>query len=122
MPIPRPGTMRCAASATACSKASGWSTSCCCCSRRKPAPPSRVVTAAILGSASGVTLRVADNEPGIPADQRERVFERFYRLHDDGPGGSGLGLPIVREIAAASHADVKLSDPPSGNGLIVSVN
>ncbi len=84
-------------------------------------PPGGVVTAAILGSASGVTLRVEDNGPGIPADQRERVFERFYRLHDDGPGGSGLGLPIVREIAAASRADVKLSDPPSGNGLIVSV-
>src|SRR6267378_4109076 len=84
-------------------------------------PPGGVVTAAVLGSTSGVTLRVADNGPGIPADQRERVFERFYRLHDDGPGGSGLGLPIVREIAAASRADVKLSDPPSGNGLIVSV-
>ena len=84
-------------------------------------PPGGAVTAAILGSASGVTLRVEDNGPGIPADQRERVFERFYRLHDDGPGGSGLGLPIVREIAAASRADVKLSDRPSGNGLIVSV-
>jgi two-component system sensor histidine kinase TctE len=84
-------------------------------------PPGGMVTAAVLGSASGVTLRVEDNGPGIPADQRERVFERFYRLHDDGPGGSGLGLPIVREIAAASRADVRLSDPPSGNGLIVSV-
>src|SRR5437588_782192 len=84
-------------------------------------PPGGAVTAAILGSASGVTLRVEDNGPGIPADQRERVFERFYRLHDDRPGGSGLGLPIVREIAAASRADVKLSDRPSGNGLIVSV-
>jgi two-component system sensor histidine kinase TctE len=84
-------------------------------------PPGGMVTAAVLGSASGVTLRVEDNGPGIPADQRERVFERFYRLQDDGPGGSGLGLPIVREIAAASRADVRLSDPPSGNGLIVSV-
>jgi len=84
-------------------------------------PPGGVVTAAVLGSTSGVTLCVEDNGPGIPAEQRERVFERFYRLHDDGPGGSGLGLPIVREIAAASRADVKLSDPPSGNGLVVSV-
>src|SRR5229473_2081469 len=84
-------------------------------------PPGGVVTAAILGSASGVTLRVEDNGPGIPADQRERVFERFYRLHDDGPGGSGLGLPIVREIAAASRASVQLSDPPRGTGLVVSV-
>src|ERR1700704_4217819 len=84
-------------------------------------PPGGAVTAAILGSASGVTLRVEDNGPGIPADQRERVFERFYRLHDDGPGGSGLGLPIVREIAAASRARVTLGEPPGGKGLLVSV-
>ena len=52
---------------------------------------------------------------------RSRVFERFYRLHEDGAGGSGLGLPIVREIAAASRASVQLSDPGQGTGLVVSV-
>ena len=84
-------------------------------------PRGGVVTAAIEGGDERVTLRIEDNGPGIPAEQRERVFERFYRLHDDGPGGSGLGLPIVREIAAASRAQVQLSDAPRGTGLIVSV-
>lgn len=85
------------------------------------APRRGVVTAAIDASGDRVTLRIEDNGPGIPVEQRERVFERFYRLHDDGPGGSGLGLPIVREIAAASRASVQLSDPARGTGLVVSV-
>src|SRR5882762_9048460 len=84
-------------------------------------PHRGVVTAAIEGAAERVTLRIEDNGPGIPAEQRERVFERFYRLHEDGAGGSGLGLPIVREIAAASRASVQLSDPGQGTGLVVSV-
>jgi two-component system, OmpR family, sensor histidine kinase TctE len=84
-------------------------------------PRGGVVTAAIEGAAERVTLRIEDNGPGIPPEQRERVFERFYRLHDDGSGGSGLGLPIVREIAAASRARVELSAPPRGSGLVVSV-
>jgi two-component system sensor histidine kinase TctE len=85
------------------------------------APRGGVVTAAIESGDERVTLRIEDNGPGIPVEQRERVFERFYRLHDDGPGGSGLGLPIVREIAAASRASVQLSDPARGTGLVVSV-
>src|SRR6267142_1407436 len=85
------------------------------------APRGGVVTAAIDASGDRVTLRIEDNGPGIPLEQRERVFERFYRLHDDGPGGSGLGLPIVREIANASRASVQLSDPARGSGLVVSV-
>jgi two-component system sensor histidine kinase TctE len=84
-------------------------------------PSGGVVTAAIGSTGDHVSLRIEDNGPGIPFDQRERVFERFYRLHDDGPGGSGLGLPIVREIAAASCAQVTLGEPPGGKGLVVSV-
>jgi two-component system sensor histidine kinase TctE len=84
-------------------------------------PPGGTVTAAVVADERRVTLRIEDNGPGIPAEQRERVFERFYRLHDATPGGCGLGLPIVREIAAASLAKVTLSDPPGGRGLVVSV-
>jgi two-component system sensor histidine kinase TctE len=84
-------------------------------------PRGGVVTAALEGSAESVTLRIEDNGPGIPVEQRERVFEPFYRLQDDGPGGSGLGLPIVREIAAASQASVQLAAPLRGSGLVVSV-
>jgi signal transduction histidine kinase len=63
-------------------------------------------------------LAVADDGPGVPAADRERVFERFTRLHDDrsrASGGSGLGLAIVRELAVAAGGAVLLED--SGPGL-----
>lgn len=83
-------------------------------------PDRGVVTAVLEASAARVTLRIEDNGPGIPAEERERVFERFYRHDAAASGGCGLGLPIVREIAAASGARVALSEPPGG-GLAVSV-
>jgi signal transduction histidine kinase len=46
-------------------------------------------------------LAVADDGPGIPEDERERVFDRFYRVQESRSrqsGGTGLGLPIVRDI------------------------
>jgi two-component system OmpR family sensor kinase len=51
----------------------------------------------------GLTIRVADTGPGLPPDQLDRIFERFFRVdeartHDDEPGGTGLGLSIVRAI------------------------
>jgi len=84
-------------------------------------PEHGIVTAAIEANAESVTLRIEDNGPGIPPGQRELVFERFYRLHDDVSDGWGLGLPIVREIALASNARVELSDRAEGSGLVVTV-
>jgi two-component system, OmpR family, sensor kinase len=71
-------------------------------------------------------LRVVDNGPGIPADEREVVFDRFYRGRDAhalarDPGGSGLGLAIVRAIAGHHQARVSLHTPASGMGLEVRV-
>ena len=63
--------------------------------------------------------------PGIPAAERERVFERFHRgahADDAAPGtGSGLGLSIVRRIADAHGATVTLDDGAGGKGLAVRV-
>jgi signal transduction histidine kinase len=67
-----------------------------------------------------VILEVDDNGPGIPADQRERVFERFQRLDSEIPG-SGLGLAIVRRIATLHCGHVDLDDSPQG-GLSVRVS
>ena len=50
-------------------------------------------------------LSVEDNGPGIPEAERERVFERFYRVLGTGADGCGLGLAIVREIALSHGGD-----------------
>ncbi|WP_084351245.1 sensor histidine kinase [Millisia brevis] len=62
-------------------------------------------------------IRVSDDGPGVPADQRERVFTRFVRLdaaRSRDAGGSGLGLAIVAEIVAAHHGAVRIDDRPGG--------
>ena len=79
------------------------------------------VTAHIDLLDAGIRLTVEDDGPGIPRDQRERVFERFYRLNDSESSGCGLGLAIVREFASRIGARVSLQTPPSGTGLAVEV-
>jgi two-component system sensor histidine kinase TctE len=64
---------------------------------------------------------VTDSGPGIPAQERERVFERFYRIVGNEGEGSGLGLSIVQEIARACNASVKLSEGRNGRGLVVAI-
>jgi two-component system OmpR family sensor kinase len=69
----------------------------------------------------GVTLSVADTGPGIPAEARERVFDRFYRGDDNVEPGSGLGLSIVKRIADAHRASITLDAAGAGDGLVVRV-
>jgi signal transduction histidine kinase len=59
------------------------------------------------------TLIVRDHGPGIAEADRSRVFERFYRGNHTG-AGMGLGLPVVRQLAAALDADITLDDAPDG--------
>jgi two-component system, OmpR family, sensor histidine kinase SenX3 len=66
------------------------------------APPSSRVSVGVSRADALVRIAVVDQGPGIPEDQRERVFERFYRLdaaRSRETGGSGLGLTIVKHIA-----------------------
>ena len=67
-------------------------------------------------------LEVADTGPGIPVEERERVFDRFYRRGGEvgGESGSGLGLAIVKTIAQRHGATVHLTNSDSG-GLLVRV-
>ena len=72
---------------------------------------------------SGSFLEVVDNGPGIPANERERVFDRFYRCESSDAtvsAGSGLGLSIVQAIADRHRAKVVLDDAEKG-GLRVTV-
>jgi two-component system sensor histidine kinase TctE len=66
-------------------------------------------------------LSVEDNGPGIPVEERERVFERFHRLLGNGADGCGLGLAIVREIAIGHGATVRLEPGAHGLGTRVTV-
>ena len=84
-------------------------------------PVDGIVTAAVASGSGGVKLRIEDNGPGIAANERERVFERFFRLRHDASDGCGLGLAIVREIATAHAAEVTLASAADGAGLVVSV-
>ncbi|MCA9789427.1 MAG: HAMP domain-containing histidine kinase, partial [Cyanobacteria bacterium HKST-UBA05] len=68
-----------------------------------------------------VTIGVEDTGPGIPAAEREQVFERFYRLHSSDTPGSGLGLAIVHEIAQTHHAQVTITDGENNVGTKVTV-
>jgi signal transduction histidine kinase len=68
------------------------------------------------GDASAQVI-VQDNGPGIPPDERERVFDRFYRGRDSAAGGSGLGLAIVRQIAELHGGRVTLSAGTEAGGL-----
>ncbi|MET8538175.1 ATP-binding protein [Streptomyces sp. NPDC005065] len=67
-------------------------------------------------------LIIADDGPGIPEADRERVFGRFTRLDDArarGTGGSGLGLAIVHEIVTAHHGSIRIEDNRPGARLVV---
>lgn len=64
---------------------------------------------------------VQDNGPGIPIKERQRVFERFYRVLGTKVNGTGLGLAIVHEIARSHQATVELLDPQGEKGTLVRI-
>ncbi len=74
---------------------------------------------------NAVVLEVMDNGPGIPVEQRERVFDRFYRLHgdrhDSGTPGCGLGLSIAKQVVDLHQADILLTQSSFASGLLVTV-
>ena len=81
------------------------------------------VTITVTESSRDVTLSVADTGIGIPAVDRERVFERFYRVdksHSKEIGGTGLGLSIVKHGAAFHNAQVRL-ESQEGKGTTVTL-
>ena len=76
-------------------------------------------------ASSMVTLRVADDGPGIPAEIRDRVFDRFVRGDSsrtrDGRGSSGLGMSIVESLARAMGGSVRLVDSEKGTVIDVTL-
>ncbi|HEU5027895.1 MAG TPA: PAS domain-containing sensor histidine kinase [Spirillospora sp.] len=69
-------------------------------------------------------LQVADDGPGIPADERQAVFRRFYRRADArraDPKGTGLGLAIALQTARAHHGTLQIADRPSGTCMVLRI-
>lgn len=71
--------------------------------------------------ADAATLTVTDRGPGIPADERNKVGQRFYRVLGTGEFGSGLGLSIVKRIAELHGATLSLGEGKQGSGLSITV-
>jgi two-component system OmpR family sensor kinase len=80
------------------------------------------VDVAVEAAGGGARLTVSDNGPGIAADERARVLDRFYRPAGSTLPGSGLGLAIVKTIAQAHGASVTLAEGLEGRGLAVTVS
>jgi signal transduction histidine kinase len=71
-----------------------------------------------------VELAITDDGPGIPPDQRARVFERFARLdtaRTRDVGGTGLGLAIAREIVVAHNGTITIPDTGPGATFLVTL-
>jgi two-component system OmpR family sensor kinase len=79
-------------------------------------PPGATVRMGLTAAGDGgAVIEVADNGPGIPAEDLERVFDRFYRVdkaRSRGSGGTGLGLSIARWIVSAHGGEIRLDSAP----------
>ena len=92
---------------------------------RKYTPLGGEVLVSVEPAGDSVRLRVEDSGPGIPGEERERVFDRFYRgpqAHPAGPAGSGLGLAIVRHIVQLHNARIELTESRFDSGLAVIID
>ena len=83
--------------------------------------PSGSVAVRAYREGGDAVFEVEDSGTGIPAAERARVFDRFYRGEAVAEGGTGLGLAIVRRIAERHGGTVELLDPPAGHGLLARV-
>ena len=75
----------------------------------------RIVLSACEDGDGHVVIAVADNGPGIPAEQREKVFVPFFTTKRQ---GSGVGLTLVRQIATVHGAAVRITDTPDGGATV----
>jgi signal transduction histidine kinase/DNA-binding response OmpR family regulator len=81
--------------------------------------PEGEITVSITGDTSSVVLTVADTGVGISADEQAQVFERFHRVPGDQQPGSGIGLALVADLAAAHGGLVDVASEPGEGSLFV---
>jgi signal transduction histidine kinase len=80
------------------------------------AGPDGTVRIGVSQRAGRVTLTVEDSGPGVPAPERDRLFDRFHRVTEQ-PGGAGLGLAIADSIASSTGGQWRIGDSPLGGAL-----
>jgi signal transduction histidine kinase len=86
------------------------------------APEGEPIEIATARDGGRVMVEVADNGPGVPEDERERIFERFHRGRAAGSAsGFGLGLAIGRELAERMGGHLWLADSPTGARFVLTL-
>jgi signal transduction histidine kinase len=82
-------------------------------------PAGQNVSITTASTADAWTIEVADEGPGVPVDERERIFAPYYRMsqHAGGPlGGTGIGLAVVRRLVEQHGGEVHVSGVDGGSG------
>ncbi|HEY7835996.1 MAG TPA: HAMP domain-containing sensor histidine kinase [Solirubrobacteraceae bacterium] len=85
-------------------------------------PAGTPIEVEVAEAPQGVTVSVTDHGPGIAAEERERLFERFWRREggrERGRAGAGLGLAIVQGVVQAHHGTIDVRDVPGGGASFV---
>jgi two-component system OmpR family sensor kinase len=83
----------------------------------KFSPPATTIRVAVRPADPDVVIEVCDQGPGVPPEERERVFTRFYRGSGDvvlQTRGVGIGLSVVSEFVARMRGSVSVDDAPGG--------
>ena len=87
----------------------------------KHAPEGTTISVGLHKSGAGFEVEVADDGPGIPESERDKVFDRFYRLdRSRSTAGSGLGLALVKAIAGLHGLAIRLEDRKPGLAVVMS--
>ncbi|MFD0666794.1 sensor histidine kinase [Ramlibacter sp. MAHUQ-53] len=87
----------------------------------KYTPPGGTVTIRCAPVGRGASLEVADDGPGVPAQEMPHLMQRFYRVPGTPGEGNGLGLAIAQEIARVHRSQLRLHQGAGGRGLKVSL-
>jgi len=82
------------------------------------APPDSPIRIRAFSGPGRVHLEVVDHGPGIPPEDRQKVFEKFYRVQREGRGGTGLGLAICRGLVEAHRGRIRAHETLGGGTTI----
>ncbi len=83
--------------------------------------PGGAINFKLINLETEFSIIIEDNGPGIPVEERARVFDRFYRLQSQDQTGCGIGLSIVMQVVELHQAKLALDEPNLGTGLKVTV-